>query len=157
MLSTEEQKEIDEEVKHNASKQGTCIEAMKIIQHHRGWVSDESIREIAEHLEMSPDQLDGVATFYNLIFRRPVGNHVIYLCDSVSCWIKGCDTIKQHLTANLGIDFGETTEDKQFTLLPIQCLGTCDHAPAMMIDGALFRDLTTSLVDNVLKVYQSHK
>jgi NADH-quinone oxidoreductase subunit E len=157
MLSPEERKEIDEKVKHNASKQGACIEAMKIIQHHRGWVSDESIREIAEHLEMSPDQLDGVATFYNLIFRRPVGNHVIYLCDSVSCWIKGCNAIKEHLTGRLEVDFGQTTKDKQFTLLPIQCLGTCDHAPAMMIDDALFRDLTADLVDNILKVYQSLK
>ena len=157
MLSPDERKEIDEEVKRNASKQGACIEAMKIVQHHRGRVPDESIREIAEHLEMSPDQLDGVATFYNLIFRKPVGNHVIYLCDSVSCWIKGCSAVREHLTEKLGVDFGQTTKDTQFTLLPIQCLGTCDHAPAMMIDDALFRDLTADFVDNILRVYQSQK
>ena len=157
MLSSEERKEIDEEVSHNPSKQGACTEAMKIVQRHRGWVSDESIREIAEHLEMSPDQLDGVATFYNLVFRKPVGRHVIYLCDSVSCWIKGCDAIKEEIKKRLNIDVGETTKDRNFTLLPIQCLGTCDHAPAIMIGDALYRDLTPDLVGRMLDVYQAQK
>src|SRR5262249_28598428 len=97
------------------------------------------------------DELDGVATFYNLIFRRPVGQHVILLCDSVSCWIMGYERLQTHLRTRLGITLGETTADGQFTLLPIPCLGTCDHAPALMIDDALYRDLDPEKLDLVLE------
>ena len=74
---------------------------MKIIQRHRGWVSDESLRDLGEVLEMTPDELDGVATFYNLVFRKPVGRHVVLICDSVSCWIMGYEKLCQrsHLAA----------------------------------------------------------
>ncbi len=157
MLSTEELKEIDEEIHQNATTQGACIEAMKIDQRHRGWVSDEALRDISEHLKMSTDQLDAVATFYNLIFRKPVGRHVIYLCDSVSCWVRGCDSVKNALSRHLGIDYGETTADKNFTLLPIQCLGTCDHAPAMMIDETTYRDVKPESVGNILDSHLSKK
>ncbi len=157
MLSAEEQKEIDEEIRHNATTQGACIEAMKIVQRHRGWVSDEALRDIGECLHMSVDQLDAVATFYNLIFRKPVGKHVIYVCDSVSCWIKGSDSIKAEIRKRLGIGFGETTSDQAVTVVPIQCLGTCDHAPAMMVDETLHRDLRAQSVATILNTLQSKK
>jgi NADH-quinone oxidoreductase subunit E len=157
MLSTEEQKDIDGEIEHNATAQAACIEALRIVQRHRGWVSDDALRDIAAHLKMSPDQLDGIATFYNLIFRKQVGRHVISLCDSVSCWIRGCNALKEQIGKSLGIDFGETTSDQNFTLLPIQCLGTCDHAPAMMIDESLYRDLNPELVRHILKTYQANR
>ena len=89
------------------------------MQRHRGWVSDESIQDIAELLEMSPTELDSISTFYNLIFRRPVGRHVMMVCDSVSCWIMGYDRLREHLSARLGVRMGETTPDNRFTLLPI--------------------------------------
>jgi len=154
MLSEEERREIQAEIPHYEQKRACCIEAMKIVQQHRGWVSDESIQDIAEVLEMTPDELDGVATFYNLIFRRPVGKHVILVCDSVSCWIVGYDHIRDHLTTRLGIHFGETSADGRFTLLPIACLGTCDHAPALMVDEDLYRDLDPEKVDEILAKYQ---
>ncbi len=157
MLSAEETKEIDEEIHQNATRQGACIEAMKIVQRHRGWVSDEALRDISEHLKMTTDQLDAVATFYNLIFRKPVGKHVIYLCDSVSCWVRGCDGVKDAISKRLGIDYGETTADKNFTLLPIQCLGTCDHAPAMMIDDTTYRDIKAEAVGDILQSHLTKK
>src|ERR671923_2992220 len=101
MLSAEERREIEAELPHYPHKQAACIEAMKIVQRHRGLVSDEAIKDLAAVLEMTPDELDSVATFYNLIFRRPVGRHVILLCDSVSCWITGYERIREHLTARL--------------------------------------------------------
>ena len=73
MLTAEEQKEINDELQHYPNRQAVCIDAMLIVQRHRGWVSDESIRDIAEFLGMSTADLDGVATFYNLIRRKPVG------------------------------------------------------------------------------------
>jgi NADH-quinone oxidoreductase subunit E len=102
---------------------------------------------------MTPAELDAVATFYNLIFRKPVGKHVILVCDSVSCWIMGYERILQHLRDRLGIVLGETTADGVFTLLPIVCLGACDQAPAMMIDDELYGDLDAAKIDEILANY----
>jgi len=154
MLTAEEIKEIENEAAHYPKREAVCIDALKIVQRHRGWVSDESLRDIAAHLQMSPTDLDSVATFYNLIFRKPVGRHVIMLCDSVSCWIMGCERMRTHLQDRLRIEPGETTPDNRFTLLPIVCLGCCDHAPAMMIDGNLHSDLDPQKIDAELEKYQ---
>ena len=154
MLTAEEISEIEAEAAHYPKRDAVCIDALKIVQRHRGWVSDESVRDIAEYLGMSATDVDSVATFYNLIFRKPVGRHVIMVCDSVSCWIMGHDRIKQHLNERLGIDFGATTPDERFTLLPIVCLGCCDHAPAMMVDTDLHSDLDPQKIDTQLEKYK---
>jgi NADH-quinone oxidoreductase subunit E len=154
MLTVEEREEIEAELARYPTKEAVCIDAMKIVQRHRGWVSDESVRDIAELLEMSPADLDGVATFYNLIFRKPVGRHVVMVCNSVSCWILGYEKMREHLTSRLGIEFGETTPDNRFTLLPIVCLGACDHAPAMLVDNELHTDLGPDRIDQVLEEYK---
>lgn len=154
MLTADERQEIEAELAHYPTKQAVCIDAMKIVQRHRGWVSDDNIRDIGELLEMSPADLDGVATFYNLIFRKPVGRHVIMLCDSVSCWIMGYERMKAHLTEKLGIQFGETTPDNRFTLLPIVCLGACQHAPTLLVDNELHGDLDPAKIDALLEEYK---
>ena len=154
MLTQEEKKEIDEELKQFPFKKAASIEALKIVQNHRGWVSDENIDDLASYLEMSSEELDNVATFYNLVFRSPVGRHVILICDSVSCYILGYQKILDHLHQKLGIRYGETTPDNRFTLLPIPCLGTCDHAPAFIIDNDLHRDLTVEKVNGILEKYE---
>jgi len=154
VLSDEERHEIEAEVAIYPQKRAACIEALKVVQQHRGWVSDEALDEVAELLEMTPDELDGVATFYNLIFRKPVGRHVILICDSVSCWIMGYDNLRDHLKSRLGIDLGETTPDGRFTLLPSVCLGACDHAPVMMIDDDFHLDLTPERIDQILAGYE---
>jgi NADH-quinone oxidoreductase subunit E len=141
-LSAEELAEIDAELAHVPYKSAAAIDALKIVQQHRGWVSDESLAAIARHLEMSAAELEGIATFYNLIFRRPVGERVILLCNSVSCWIKGCDGLQGRISEELGIGLGETTPDNRFTLLPVTCLGACDKAPVMMVGDDLHEDLT---------------
>jgi NADH-quinone oxidoreductase subunit E len=154
LLRPEERAEIEHELPLFPRKSAACIEALRIVQRHRGWVSDEAIRDIAEFLEMSESELDGVATFYNLIYRRPVGRHVIHVCDSVSCWIMGYDKLKEALVKKLGIEPGQSTPDGRFTLLPIPCLGTCDRAPAMFVGEDLHRDLTPSDVDGILAKYE---
>ena len=153
MLSQQERDEIAAEFPHYEQKRAVSLEALKIVQHHRGWVPDQAIQEIAEFLEMSPDELDGVATFYNLIFRKPVGRHLILVCDSVSCWIMGYEEVCRHLLGRLGIDFGQTTADGRFTLLPVPCLGACDQAPAMMVDDELFGNLDPAKIDAILETY----
>ena len=137
VLTEEELRQIDSELRHIPFRSGAAIDALKIVQADRGWVSDECLVAIARYLKMSVDELEGVATFYNLVFRKPVGDKVILLCDSVSCWIRGCDGVKATISATLGIDFGETTADNRYTLLPITCLGACDRAPVMMVGEEL--------------------
>ena len=154
MLTDEERKEIDEELAHYPNKQAVSIDAMLIVQRRRGWVSDDDIRDIAELLGMSTTDLDGVATFYNLIRRKPVGRHVVLVCDSVSCWIMGCDRVRDQLCTRLGTTLGGSTADGRFTLLPNVCLGACDHAPAMMIDGDLHADLDEGRIDAILAEYK---
>lgn len=154
MLTDAEKAEIKHELGRYPTAQAACIEALKIVQKHHGYVSDEHLAEAAALLGMSADELDGVATFYSLIFRRPVGRHVILLCDSISCYVMGYENILEHLSRTLEIGFGQTTTDGRFTLLPVPCLGCCDRAPAMMIDDDLHTDLNGEKVDQVLAKYQ---
>ena len=147
VLTAQEIAEIDAELGHVPYKSGAAIDALKIVQAKRGWVSDECLQAIARHLEMSAEELEGVATFYNLIYRRPVGEKVILFCDSVSCWICGCDDIKDKISVALGVDYGETTADNQYTLLPVPCLGACDRAPVMMVGD----DLVTHIDEAQIK------
>lgn len=154
MLTPEEIAEIDREIALVPVKRAACIEALKIVQHHRRWVSDESIQAVADHLEISPAEVDSVATFYNLIFRKPVGRNVILLCDSISCYVMGYEKLYDYLQKRLNIKFGETTADGRFTLLPNACLGTCDHAPALMINNELYRDLTPGKLEDILAEYK---
>ena len=103
---------------------------------------------------MSAEELEGIATFYNLIFRRPVGDKVILFCDSVSCWLCGCENQKHKLSEILKIDYGETTKDNQFTLLPVPCLGACDKAPVMMVGDDLFTNLNSSKLEQIIAYYR---
>lgn len=152
-LSKEIQDEIAAEVARSHSKRAALPEALKIVQRHRGYVSDQSVSELATLLEMTTDEVDSIATFYSLIYRHPVGRHVILLCDSVSCWILGYENLREHLFSRLGVEFGQTTGDGRFTLLPVVCLGACDKAPVMMIDDDLHVNLTRQKIDEILQQY----
>jgi NADH-quinone oxidoreductase subunit E len=150
MLTQEEQAEILAEVKRYPYKRAGGPEALKIVQRYRGWISDQTLCEVAEFLDMTPAELDSIATAYNFIFRREVGRHVIMVCDSVVCWIMGYEQLLEHLQKRLGIGLGETTADKKFTLLPVCCIGACDEAPAMMLDGKLYGSLTMEKINAIL-------
>lgn len=152
-LTEQERSEIAEEIANHPHKRAACVEALKIVQRRRGWISDE-ICDIAEMLGLTADEVDSIATFYSFIFRRPVGKHIILICDSVCCWTVGYEQIRDHLYARLGIRPGETSADGQFTLLPVSCLGACDQAPAMLIDEDLHGDLDTMRVDEILRGYR---
>ncbi len=153
MLGESERSEIEQEYSRYPTRRAVCVDAMKIVQKHRGWVSDEAIGDIAQLLAMSPSELDGVATFYSIIFRHPVGRHVVRLCDSVSCWVMDYEKIRVTLRDRLGVDVGDTTADGRFTVLPIACLGHCEHAPALLIDGDMHRDLQPAALPAVLERY----
>jgi NADH-quinone oxidoreductase subunit E len=154
MLSDKEIDEIQKEMKMYPAKSAACIEALKIVQNERRWISDECIDDIADLLEMSAAEVDGIATFYSRIYRKPVGRNIILLCDSVTCMMMGFDTLYEHLSKKLGIHFGETTPDDRFTLLPNTCLGDCNNAPALMINNDMYNHVTIDKIDELLKKYQ---
>ena len=154
MLTEEEKQEIIAELQHGEFREAASVEALTIVQKRRGWVSDESIRDIAALLGMAPAELDAVATFYTFIFRKPVGRHIIQICDSVSCWVMGQEPLTDMLGRKLGIRFGETTADNRFTLLPVSCLGACDRAPAMLVDEDLYGPVTPEMLDGILEKYR---
>ena len=150
VLSPQELGAIDHELEHVPYKPGAAIDALLIVQKHRGWVSDDSLKAIAAKLDMSADELDSIATFYNGIYRRPVGDKVILLCDSVSCWICGYKNVQANLEQTLGIGMGETTADGKYTLLTAPCLGACDKAPVMMVGGDLHTNLDEAKVREIV-------
>ena len=149
-LSLAEIQEINAEMSHYEDKTAVSIEALKIVQKHRRWVSDECLVAVAELLELSPAQLEGVATFYNLIYRQPVGKTVIHYCNSVTCWMLGAEQIRERLCQHLNVRLGEMSADGEYTILPIVCLGACDHAPVVLMGDELRLDITENAVNELL-------
>jgi NADH-quinone oxidoreductase subunit E len=154
MLTEEERIEIEAELKRYPQKRAAVVEALKIVQRRRGWISGESLKDIAPLLDMTDDELESVGSSYNFIFRKPVGRHVIVICDSISCWVTGYESVRDYLEKRLGITFGQTTRDERFTLLPVVCLGACDRAPVMMIDDDLHGNLDGDKIETILEKYQ---
>ena len=154
MLSEEEKIEIESLFEEYKFKEAACIEALKTVQHRRGWISDDDVKDVAELLGVTPAELDSVATFYSLIFRRPIGRHVIYVCDSVSCWVMGFEKLVRHIKARLGVDWGGTSADGRFTLLPAACIGACEQAPAMFIDDTIYGNLDENKIDDILSGFE---
>lgn len=150
MLTQQELDDIEQEIEHSPTSRSVCVDALMIIRRHRGWVSDEALADLAQVLNMTTAELDSVATFYNLIFRKPVGRHVIMICDSISCFLTGEERLAEHLQRKLGIKLGETTPDNMFTLLPTVCLGHCDQSPVMMLDDEIIGHLTEDKIDQAL-------
>lgn len=150
-LSSTEISAIEHEVAIMENREAAGIEALKVVQAHRGWISDDSLIAIAQCLNISSAQLEGVATFYNLIYRQQVGRHVIHLCDSISCHLTGYEEILHTIKTHIGIGYGQTTADGEFTLLSNACLGNCDKSPAMMIGNRHYHSLTPDSVVEILE------
>ena len=128
-----------------------AVDVMKELQAHYGWLTDEAVQEAALLLGLSPLQVEELATFYEMIYRRPVGKKVIHVCDSISCWCADCDGIIRHLKDRLGVGVGGTTADGMFTLIPCCCMGMCGDSPAMSVGGTPYGKLTPELVDQILE------
>lgn len=154
VLSATERDAIEHEKHHYEDARAASIEALKIVQKHRGWVPDGAINAIAGVLGIPASDVEGVATFYSQIYRTPVGRHVIRYCDSVVCHITGFQGIQAALETNLNIKPGQTTADGRFTLLPTCCLGNCDKGPVMMVDEDTHVHLTPEGIAKLLEQYQ---
>ena len=151
MIPTELRESLERQLTHAVSPPELAVDVMMALQGYYGYLSDEALEEAAGILGMSTLELEGLATFYDFIHRRPVGKYLITVCDSVVCWLHGHESIVDYLSQALGIQMGQTTSDGLFTLLPTSCIGACDRAPAMLVNGELLGPLTPAKLDEILK------
>ena len=150
MLPKELLETLQEQITHAESPREMAIDTMFALQNYYGYLSDEALEEGAHLLGMTPLELEELATFYDFIYRGPVGRYVVHVCDGVVCWMNGYESVMDYLSRKLGIKPGETTEDGLFTMLPTACIGYCDLSPAMLINGRPYGPLTPEKIDDIL-------
>lgn len=154
MLSPEAIKKIDYELtKYPADqRQAAVMSALRIVQTERGWLSKESITEVAQYLGMPEIAAMEVATFYNMYDLNPVGQYKITICTNISCMLRGSDEIVDYLQNKLGVGFNEVTSDGKFCLKEGECMGCCGGAPLMHVNNTKMHEfLTPAKVDEILK------
>ncbi len=154
--------EINHLLDHYPQASGASIDALKIVQNHYGWVSDDAINALAIHMQLPVSDLESVATFYNLIFRKPVGKILLHPCNGISCMLMGYRDFFGAIQQSLNISDGETTQNNHFTLISLPCLGACDKAPVMLKTGSgqedkLFTNLQPSMVDHIIAELEQKK
>ena len=152
-LTEAERTEIEHHMAHYEDPRAASIDALKLIQKHHGWVSDGAIVAIAQVLGIPASDVDGVATFYNKIFRKPVGRNVIFVCDSIGCFLTGYEDLIAAIKKHLNIEYGQTTADNRYTLLPICCLGNCDKGPTLMINDDTHGPVSIEQIPSLLEQY----
>lgn len=136
-------------------KQAKLLAALYIAQEQFGWLSDEAIRHVAEHLDLTVGQVKSTASFYTMFKLKPQGKYRIQVCEGLSCYLAGgAEPIINHVAEKLGIRPGETTPDGKFTLEIVQCLAACGTAPALKVNDDLYGNMTPSAIDQLLERLQ---
>jgi len=151
MIPDELKKKLLKEILEAETPEEKAVDVLYALQKVYGWITDEAMGEASELLGMTLTEIEELATFYNFLFREPVGKYVIHVCDSVVCWMNGYEGLLDHLKKRLGIEMGETTSDNLFTLLPVCCIGYCDRSPAMLINRRVQGNLTTEKIDTIIE------
>jgi NADH-quinone oxidoreductase subunit E len=157
MFSKSIEKEFQELLQKYPSKRSALIPALYIVQRELGYVKPEGIEYVANLLGMSPAQVYEVASFYTMLFLKPVGKNVLWVCHNLSCNLCGAEEVIDHLQKKLGIVAGETTQDGLFTLLRQECLASCDTAPVMQVNDDYEENLTLQRVDEVLQTLRDRQ
>lgn len=131
-------------------KRSALIPLLFVIQRERGWIDNPGVNFLARFLDLEVTDVWETATFYSMFNLRPVGRHHIQICKTLSCKIMGEPEITEHICNRLGIHAGETTEDGNYTVTLVECLGSCGTAPMMQIGFDYYEDLTPEKVDQIL-------
>ncbi len=132
-------------------QRSATIPLLDLAQRQAGnWLPRAAMDHVAEVLELAPIRVYEVASFYTMFNLEPVGEHLIQVCRTTPCWLRGSDDLTNHCKSKLGIDIGETTEDNKFTLVEVECLGACVNAPMVQINDDYFEDLDTKNFDQLL-------
>jgi NADH-quinone oxidoreductase E subunit len=140
-----------------ATKQAALLPALHLVQHEYGWIPPQAMLEVAEFLGLKPADVIDTASFYEEYWLKPKGKHLVQVCRSIACEFCGQKEITQACKDTLGIDVGETTDDGNFTLIELECLGSCGTAPAALIDETLHENLTPEATKKLLAEYAAGK
>src|SRR5687767_8253201 len=132
------------------TKRAVLLPALHLVQHEYGWIPSRAIAEVAEFLEIAPAEVLDTATFYEEYWLKPKGKYLLQVCRSLSCELCGSEQITRHLQDKLGLELFETTPDKRFTLIELECLGACGTAPVMLINDVIHENLTVETVDRLI-------
>jgi NADH-quinone oxidoreductase subunit E len=132
------------------TRRAVTLPALHLVQHTYGWIPMQAIQEVAEFLELAPAEVLDTATFYEEYWLRPKGKYLLQVCRSLSCELCGSERITRHIQETLGVELMETTPDKRFTLIELECLGACGTAPVMLINDVLHENLTVETVDQLI-------
>lgn len=151
MLPAELRERLVERIACAEDPREQAVDVMFEMQSHYGYMTDEAMEEASRLLGMSPLELEELATFYDHIYRSPVGRYVIHICDSLMCWMEDGMSLADHLASRLDVKMGGASADGLFTLLPVCCIGYCDRAPAMMINRRIYGKLTREKIDRILE------
>lgn len=157
MFSKSIEKEFQELLQKYPSKRSALIPALYIVQRELGYLKPEGLEYVAKLMGMSPAQVTEVASFYTMLFLKPVGQNVLWVCHNLSCNLCGAEDVIDHLQKQLGIEAGETTPDGMFTLFRQECLASCDTAPVMQVNDDYEENLTLKRVDEILAKLRSRK
>jgi NADH-quinone oxidoreductase subunit E len=133
------------------TKRAVTLPALHLVQHTYGWIPTQAIQEVAEFLELAPAEVLDTATFYEEYWLKPKGKYLLQVCRSLSCEICGSRELSDHLSRKLNIEVGETTEDKRFTLVELECLGSCGTAPVVMVNEVLHENMTVEKLEAALE------
>jgi NADH-quinone oxidoreductase subunit E len=150
MLSESIIKSLNEIIKIYPNKRSAVLPALQLVQNEIGYISVASMRDIAEFLDIEPIEVEETVSYYTMLHREPVGKYLIQVCTNISCALLGAEHLVEYLKRKLGIGINQTTSDKKFTLVAVECLGACDTAPVMMINNEYYHNLTPEKIDSIL-------
>jgi NADH-quinone oxidoreductase subunit E len=143
-------KELEALIKEADHPRECVVDVMYALQKHYGYLNDQAVQATASLVGMTPLEVDELATFYDFIYREPVGKYVIHACDGVVCWMFGEGSLLDFL-AEAELAVGETTPDGLFTVLPTVCVGYCDHAPAVLVNGRFYGSLNPERIEAMIE------
>ncbi len=124
-------------------KRSAVLAALYLVQEQQGYLTASSMRHVAGILDMTPAQVDDVATYYVMFFKERVGKYVLQVCRTLSCALNGAERVTEALSEKLGLKVGETDPSGMFTLLEFECLGACDRAPVVMVNNEHWHEHAT--------------
>jgi NADH-quinone oxidoreductase subunit E len=151
MIPPELREQLIARIKRAEDPREQAINTMFLVQRHYGYFTDEGVQEAADLLGMTPLELEELATFYDFIYREPVGRYVLHVCDGVVCWMFHEGSLFDYMCQKLEVCAGQVSADGLFTVLPTACIGYCDHAPAMIVNGRFYGSLTPEKIDEILE------
>ncbi len=151
MLTENAKTKIDALLTKYPTKKAALIPALWLMQsENAGWLPRQAMRDVADYLELAPAYVEGVATFYTMFNKAPIGDYHLEVCHNIVCMARGADQLIDHMGERLGIGKGETTPDKKFTLNGAECLGACANAPCMMVGDVYYEDIDFAKADRIL-------